>query len=252
MANGVQVSWMNIADEATSTALQTEVFSPKYVTELSEKEVALAINCCFVAEGLPRRIKIDNGLPLARPQMVDVPTLTELWWIGLGIEVVRNAKGCPEQNGTVEGLQGIVERWSEPQCSNDTEEFQKAVDEAIRNQRYVYRMPRKKNQIRAKLYPSLATNPRRYNPLDFSMARVYEFLSKRVWKRSVCSTGSIGFCKTTFYIGRPYKNQEVFITFNPIDKNWIVRKRDGTQIKIESKIVFDENEILKHVDQPTR
>jgi hypothetical protein len=109
LSDGTQVCWMNIADEATSTALQTEVFPQMRVTEFSEKEVALSINTCFNAEGLPKRIKIDNGLPLARPQQIDVPTLTELWWTGLGIEVIRNQPVCPDQNGTVEGLQGILQ-----------------------------------------------------------------------------------------------------------------------------------------------
>jgi hypothetical protein len=219
------------------------------VTELTEKEVALSINTCFSVEGLPKRIKIDNGLPMARPQQIDVPTLTELWWTGLGIEVIRNQPACPQQNGTVEGLQGICARWSEPNECKDIESLQKSVNEANRIQRFVYRVPRKKHQTRASMYPSLESNPRRYKPQDFSMERVWLFLAERVWRRTVYSSGTIRFCGEVFYIGRQFRNVDVTITFDPMKQVWMIRNRKGELLKIEPKVVFEESEILNHVNR---
>lgn len=218
------------------------------MAELSEKEVALAINACFAAEGLPKRIKIDNGLPLARPQQIDAPTLTELWWTGLGIEVVRNRPACPQQNGTVEGLQGICARWAEPNLCGNPEELQKAVNEANRIQRHVFLMPHKKHQIRAALYPGLETNPRQYDPKEFSMNRVREVLAQRVWKRTVHSAGTIRFCGEVFYIGRQFAQQQVTITLDPIQHVWMIRNTKGELLKTESKAVFEETAILNHVN----
>jgi hypothetical protein len=218
------------------------------MAELSEKEVALAINDCFATEGLPSRIKIDNGLPLARPQQIDVPTLTELWWMGLGIEVVRNRPSCPQQNGAVEGLQGICARWAEPNLCDDTTELQKAVNEANQIQRYIFLMPHKKHQTRADLYPGLKSNPRRYDPTNFSMNKVREVLALRVWKRTVHTSGTIRFCRDVFYIGRQFTQQQVTITLDPIQHLWMIRNTKGELIKIESRSVFEESTILDHVN----
>lgn len=225
------------------------LFSPQgRVAELSEKEVAIAINACFAAEGLPKRIKIDNGLPLARPQQIDVPTLTELWWTGLGIEVIRNRPACPQQNGTVEGLQGICARWAQPQLCNSLQSLQKEVNEANRIQRHVFLVPKKKHQTRAALYPQLETNPRAYDPANFSMARVRETLAQRVWKRSVHTSGTIRFCGEVFYIGRQFAHLEVTITLDPINHLWLIRNTKGELLKTETKPVFEESQIIEHVN----
>lgn len=218
------------------------------MSELPEKDVVLAINACFEAEGLPKRIKIDNGLPLARPQQIDVPTLTELWWTGLGIEVVRNRPACPQQNGAVEGLQGICARWAQPSQCPSIESLQKAVNEAIRIQRYVYLIPAKGHKTRQELYPSLATNPRKYDPADFSMERVWTHLEKRVWRRTVYSDGTVRFCRERFYIGRPFRGIELTINFDPIEQLWIFRNANGELIKSSDKAVFEESDILDFVN----
>ena len=76
------------------------------MAQVPEAAMCEAVNHCFEKEGLPVRIKIDNGLPLVHPHQRDLPTRTVLWWVGLGIEVVCNKPRCPQQNGTVENLQG--------------------------------------------------------------------------------------------------------------------------------------------------
>ena len=150
------------------------------MNEVPEQDMALAINRGFQTEGLPKRIKIDNGKPLVYPHERQIPTLTILWWVGLGIEVIQNKPRCPQQNGTVEGLQNICYRWSAPaQCAN-IEQLQGAVNEANRIQRSVFRMPRKQRLTRQQLYPQLAINPRKYQPEVFCFQKAEAYLAQKL------------------------------------------------------------------------
>ena len=218
------------------------------MSELDERAVARAINTCFESEGLPKCIKIDNGLPLVHIHQRDVPTLTELWWIGLGIEVVHNRPACPQQNGTVEGLQGTCSRWAQPKLRQSAEELQSSLDDANHIQRCVFRVPSKKNQTRQVLFPGLDANPRRYSPKVFSIERVREWQASKVWQRTVYENGSIRFCREIFYIGKGFSKTELTITFNLYENRWEFRDRDGKLIQHSNKPVFEELLILQHVN----
>ena len=113
------------------------------------------MNACFTNWCLPHRIKIDNGLPFANPKYRDIPTLSQLWWIGLDIEVQLNAPRCPQQNGTVENLQGTCKRWSGAKLYDDIEHYQDRVNETLRIQREVFRIRKKGDKTRKELFPQL-------------------------------------------------------------------------------------------------
>jgi len=42
---------------------------------------------------------------------MDIPLKSNMWWIGLGINVIHNTPGKPQENGAVECLQGILLRF---------------------------------------------------------------------------------------------------------------------------------------------
>ena len=67
------------------------------------KPVKPAFEALFREYGLPRQILTDNGVPFAS---VGLQGLTDLsvWWIRLGIQLVRTQPGCPQQNGTHERM----------------------------------------------------------------------------------------------------------------------------------------------------
>jgi hypothetical protein len=218
------------------------------MSQVPPKAMALAINKCFEAEGLPRRIKIDNGAPLVYPHHPDLPTLTVLWWIGLGIEVVLNKPRCPQQNGTVEGLQGICSRWANPAACADVRHLQQAVNEANRIQRRVYLLPKKKYQTRQQLYPQLETNPRTYDPRLFNFKRVAAFLSQQTWKRTVKKNGSIKFNGTEIYISQAYARQSLCLSYDPDENQWLIRDASGTLVKTSKKALIDQQAILNHVN----
>ena len=129
---------MNIADEGSSSHLRAVVHDKRTVAEMDATQATQDVNGCFETSGLPLNIKIDNGRPFVNPNARDVPTLTELWWIGLGINVIKNTPGCPQQNGIVESLQGTMCNWSNPKGQPDIEALQQRLDEESDFQRNHY------------------------------------------------------------------------------------------------------------------
>lgn len=204
-----------------------------------------AVNRCFEKEGLPRRIKIDNGMPLVLPKDRDLPTLTVLWWIGLGIEVVCNKPRCPQQNGTVENLQGTCFRWSNPGQCDSVQMLQQSLDEANRIQRKVFRLRNEQGKTRQYLYPQLDTNPRRLTPEAFDYERVKHYLAQKVWQRIVPSCGAIGFAGEHIYVSNKLVGKSVTITFDPLETKWIVRAANGTLLKTFEKEIFSKKMILE-------
>lgn len=218
------------------------------MSEVPQQLMAKAVNRCFVKEGLPRRIKIDNGEPLVYPHERDLPTLTVLWWIGLGIEVIYNKPRCPQQNGTVEGLQGVCFRWANPAQCASLEELQHAVNEANRIQRCVYSLRTKNHQTRSTIYPQLQTNPRPFHPRLFDFDRVKQYLSQKVWKRTIKRNGCVKFYAAEIYIAQILSGQIVTITYDPVEEQWVVRHANGTLLKTSTKALITEEIIFNHVN----
>jgi hypothetical protein len=245
LGNGEMCSWVSIADEATSTALLIVVLVEAKATLVSQYDMLQAVNRCFEAEGLPMCIKIDNGLPLVLPHTTDLPTLTVLWWSGLGIKVILNKPGCPQQNGTVEGLQRICFNWANSKDSKSVEEFQKSVDHARYIQRNVYHIKGKKT--RSEIFPELKLNPRKYNIEDFDFNKVCLFLALNVWERLVSKDGDIKFNARKLFVSRDYIGQKVTVTFDPVARHWLIRANNGTLINKSSKGVPTKETILYFV-----
>jgi len=53
----------------------------------------------FEAHGLPRAIRSDNGTPFACSHSLLGLTRLSVWWLALGIDLVRGRPGCPQDNG---------------------------------------------------------------------------------------------------------------------------------------------------------
>ena len=185
-------------------------------------------------------------MPFANREKREIPTLAQLWWIGLGIEVQLNHFGVPQQNGTVEGLQGIGRRWSAPHLYETLEDYQVRINETALFQREQFRIRKFADKTRKELYPELWENPRKYDPSNFDIQKVYDNLSKRVWRRTVNTGGSFRFWTLQFYIGKAFIGQDITITFDPIELQWIIRNLKGELLKLKTQMPFTENDILDY------
>jgi len=198
----------------------------------------------FYRWGLPSRIKIDNGYPFVNVRSTDLPSLLVFWWIGLGIEVIFNRPATPQQNGTVEGLQNICNRWVNPALYASAAELQLAMDEVVRRQRETYRIPAKGYKTRAELHPELEQNSRVYDPLDFSIQRVKDFLTKQVFERRAGPQGVISFSSCSLYLGYKHRKQTVTITYDSSNGTWIVKSVKGETLLVTEIPFITERHIL--------
>ena len=235
---------MNIADEGTTAHLKAIVQDCPTVGSMSEQSVTRSINECFKKWGLPKQIKIDNGHPFVTPGYRDIPTKSKMWWIGLGIKVIQNNLRSPQQNGAVECLQGIMKNWSNPKGQQSLQDLQYRLDEESDFQRNHYQIPAKGNKTRIELYPSLESNPRKYDPLKFDINLVYDFLSEQVWKRDINSGGRVSIMGIEIYISYKLKKLPVTITFDPFEKQWLIRKKNGILLKTSSDGVPTKKQIM--------
>ena len=87
-------------------------FPYKKISEVPLHEIQRALIVIFKSHGIPDWIKVDNGRPFGDPQMELIPPLA-LWLIGLGIQVIWNRPGTPQDNAKVERSQGVMARWTE-------------------------------------------------------------------------------------------------------------------------------------------
>lgn len=209
------------------------------------RELLQMFNRVFERWGLPEVIKFDNGLPIVNPHQLDMPTLLVLWWVGLGIKPHRNTPACPQQNSTVEGLQGICERWVQPSKQPDIQTFQQELNEQTRIQREVYQVTRKERKTRLQLFPELENNPRRFDDKTFSWPKVKEYLAAQVWQRRV-SRHAIRIFNTQIYVGVQFKGLDLTITYDPIEEKLMLRTHDGRLIKTHDKKIVTEQEILEY------
>jgi len=234
---------MNIGDEGTSAHLKAIVHNVPRVSQIDLQAAVWSVNLCFKVQGLPKRIKIDNGQPFVNPNYRDIPTKAKLWWIGLGIEVIQNTPRCPQENGIVEGLQGTCHRWTHPKELETSKQLQAQLEEISEFQRNHYEMPNRAYKTRIQLHPDLNTNPRKYDTSKFKMNLVDEFLAQQVWQRSSNQNGQVSFYDHKISIGRAFKKQKIYITFDPIERQWVFRNNKGLLLKTASKAVPTEKEL---------
>lgn len=217
------------------------------MAQVKAEDCTRAVYEAFVEWGTPKVIKIDNGLPFANPHILNIPTVSVLWWIGLGIEVVLNTPGRPQENAMVENQQGTLCRWANPsECANRVD-LQLALHEASRIQRKVYRVRAKGNKTRLALYPGLLTNPRRFSSEMFSMEKVHEFLTDQIWDRRVMQNGCLKLFDQELYVGRKYARYPVIVTFDKTECQWMIRAQNGTLLNKVLNRQITEEFILNHV-----
>lgn len=234
---------MNIGDEGTSAHLKATVHPVPRVSQIDLQSATWAVNLSFKRWGLPKRIKIDNGHPFVNPNYRDIPTKAKLWWIGLGIEVIQNPPRMPQENGIVECLQGVCYRWVDPSKIARPKQLQKQLDQISDFQRNHYELPNRGYKTRIELYPELEQNHRKYDPKQFNIKLVDQFLANQIWQRQSNQNGQVSFFHQKISIGRSFKKQQIYITFDEMERQWIFRNKKGHLLKTSTIAVPTEKEI---------
>lgn len=180
---------------------------------------------------MPQAIRVDNGNPWGTWN--DWPPVLALWLIGLGIEMIWNDPGRPQQNGVVERSQGTAKRWSEPKTCSSLAELQRRLDADDRRQREAY--PYAGERSRLETHPELKHSGRRYTATterkQWDLQRVLKHLSLYTVSRRVDASGTISLWNRTHHVGALHARQAVWVRLDPREIMWIIADEQGNEIR---------------------
>lgn len=180
---------------------------------------------------MPLWVRVDNGNPWGNWN--DLPTVLALWLIGLGVKVLWNDPGHPEQNPKVERSQGTGKRWAEPQRCQNVAELQAHFDDADRIQREEY--PAVGRQSRWAAFPGLRQVQRPYTrngeQQHWSLEQAAAHLAGYTAVRQIASSGHTSVYDSRYYLGAAYRGQRVYVVFDPTEYEWEFTDDCGTQLR---------------------
>ena len=201
-------------------------------SEVPEEAVQAWLVHLLEVWGLPARVRVDNGWPWGSSQ--DLPPVLSLWLRGLGIEVIWNRPAHPQENGWVERFHGLLATWGEPERCADWDAWTQSVAQVVQVQREAY--PAVEARSRLAAHPELRQNPRRFPPADeeapaWKLAPVLQLLAGGLWRRQVGKKGQITLYHRPFSVGSRRAGQTVFVRLDPDTREWVVRDRQGQEIR---------------------
>jgi putative transposase len=106
--------WWRTADGTRCEPLTVRDAFSRFVLDLrilpatSTEHVRPTFERLFARYGVPRAIHSDNGQPFASTQSIAGLSKLSAWWVSLGITLVRNRPGCPQDNGGHERMHGDI------------------------------------------------------------------------------------------------------------------------------------------------
>jgi transposase InsO family protein len=229
--NGRLISWLRIVDEFSGAALKTDVFPECKFPMVPVPRVQNSLRQAFLQWGRPEGFRVDNGNPWGSNG--DLPTDLALWLIGLGVSVSWNPPRQPQKNGVVERSQGVGKNWVEPSRCRSPAELQKRLRIMDRIQREEY--PYRAGLSRMATLPDLKHSGRPYGvdweEQHWNLAAVLEHLSQYAPSRRVDQAGLISIYNRNYYVGRRHHGKAVFVTLDPLLREWIIADEAGQQLR---------------------
>jgi hypothetical protein len=196
--------------------------------------VQQAMRRWFITYGMPQQLQFDHGAPWCSGKS-DLPSLFELWLVGLGIEVLWSRVRQPQDNGIVERSHRTLQSWSTPSHCESLEALQKHLDAAIVCQREHY-PDAVSGQTRLERFPQFAEILRPYQPdhQPWSLALVYQRLAQGCWKRKVDNSGRISLYNHNYHLGRSLAGLSVWVRFDPHTGDWVCSDAQGNEHRCAS------------------
>jgi transposase InsO family protein len=85
-------------------AFSRHIMAAKLLKHTRTEEVKSEFESLFSRYGLPKAIQTDNGPPFASVIALGGLTKLSVWWVSLGIKLIRGRPGCPQDNGAHERM----------------------------------------------------------------------------------------------------------------------------------------------------
>jgi hypothetical protein len=185
----------------------------------------------FARWGRPQRLRVDNGGPWG--STAGLPTVLELWLVGLEVDLSRNQPHSPQENGVVEQSHGTGKRWTEPHRCSDAPHLQQRVNDEDRIQREVY--PYQGEQSRWEVFADLRHSGRGYalgwERACWDLERVLRHLSGYRVPRKVSRQGKVSVYERDRMVGATYAGQRVLVEFAAQTHEWRILNLDKHEIR---------------------
>jgi transposase InsO family protein len=226
-----QVCWLQFVDECSGAFLKTTVFPTGRWEHVDRYEIQEEFRRAFAQWGRPGRLRVDNGYPWGSSG--DLPAELALWLLGLGIEMIWNTPGCPQQNGVVERSQGTCQNWTEPETCRTPAELQRHCDRMDRRQREQY--PYRDGSSRWEVYPELKHSGQAYSlrweGKHWDLSKALAILSETTVPRHVDASGSVTLYHHTHYVGKPHIGTWVYVSLDPTGPTWVFSDERGNELR---------------------
>jgi len=200
------------------------------MSQVSPDEVRQALITIFQQWGMPKSIRVDNGMPLGDPQRKLIPELA-LWLTAKNIEVLFNRPRRPTDNAKVERMQRTTKNWAHIESAKDVEDLALRLKKVCLIQRQKFKVCRLGNITRLEAFPDLVRNPRKYDAKQFDIQKAYERLAAWTFVRKVSSAGQLRIYHKIYKVDKEYYRQYVSIKFDPKGANWNIIDAQGNHIK---------------------
>ena len=145
--------------------------------------------------------------------------------------MIWNKPRVPQKNGVVERNQGVLANWTEYQKAKDSFDLQIRLWKQAEFYNYHFPIRRFNAKKRIEQFPSLPFTGRIWNPINFNLQRVLDFLQKGTWERKVSANGQISLYQQRFSVGIKFKYQTVSISIDTQSNLWKVFAPNGALIK---------------------
>jgi hypothetical protein len=217
---------------------------PAYWAEVEPAASQEELRRAFGRWGLPRRFRLDNGIPWASSG--DLPTDLALWLIGLGIGLDFNPPARPDKNGVVERSQGTGKRWAEPWKCATPAELQRHLDAMDHILREEY--PSVAGRSRLEAFPGLAHSGRRYSRAwerrAWDLGKVLAHLAGYAVVRRVDRSGMVSVYNRTRYVGKGHCGRDIYVLLDPVRVEWVFADAAGGQLRSQPAEEISRERIL--------
>jgi hypothetical protein len=203
-------------------------------------QVQQALLDAFTTVGRPQAIKVDNGRPMGDPRRETIPVLA-LWLVALGIKVIFNRIGVPQDNAKVERMQGVLSNWTEWRKCANAQDLQQRLDREADFHNTKYRVSRLGLKTREQVYLNLLRSPIPFDPQDFDVQRAINFVAQGQWEREVSSGGQFSHWGQRIQIRITHAHKRLSIRLNAQTNQWEAFAPNGDLVAAFDSNITKEN-----------
>ncbi len=214
-----KVSLINLVDVVSR--LKAESYPSLETTNPALPDYQLALRRAFLTYGLPETLTLDHGTVFYdNTTPSPFPTRLHLWLLALGIQVRFTRKRCPTDHAIVERThQTMTAQALLGQTYMSHADLWAGLDERreVLNRHLPSRVLSHRPPLEA--YPQAIHSGRSYRPEWeeelLSLEKMCSYLAQGRWFRSIRTNGFFGLGGYQYYLGKPFAQRSVAISFDP-------------------------------------